>query len=165
MAIWDNTPGAAAPALWTGDEIECDVPPVLAHALRVLDYHTTGAPAIARIQSYAPAAGGTTTGIATETISALTAVADSGAGYSVARDGWVSGISLSSSLARAPLQVQHDGQVSDVSWNWTVGSPVFATQEGQLTQTVPVSGLLTIVGVAISPTQLSIRIAVPVRLA
>lgn len=69
---------------------------------------------------------------------------------------WVVGITTSSSLEGSVTQVQITGTLTEPSWNWTVGTPVFVGVDGVLTQTVPVTGQVLVIGNPVSPTKLFI---------
>ena len=56
------------------------------------------------------------------------------------------------------------GEISNVGWSWTVGSPVFLSTTGHLTQTAPTSGFRTIIGRPITATSLFVDISEPIAL-
>jgi hypothetical protein len=113
----------------------------------------------------APASAGHFSSVALEPISALTAVIGGSGGVSVARDGWVTGVSITSAQQGGNLEVQALGSVADDSWTWTPSQPVFATSNGRLTQSIPETGQVTVIGVAVSTTRVSLCLAPPARLA
>ena len=74
------------------------------------------------------------------------------------------GITTGAAAAGDAINVQASGEMTEVSWNWTPGLPVFLGTNGLLTQTPPVSGFQLVLGVAISPTKLAINIKQPIVL-
>ncbi len=56
------------------------------------------------------------------------------------------------------------GTITESSWNWTVGNPVFLSTNGQLTQTPPTTGFRTIIGKPETATKLFINISEPITL-
>ena len=46
------------------------------------------------------------------------------------------------------------GPMTEPSWNWTPGQVIFLGNDGQLTQTPPTTGVLLILGKAVTPTQI-----------
>lgn len=54
------------------------------------------------------------------------------------------------------------GPVSDPSWSWSVGQPIFLGENGALTQTPPETGFLLRVALPVSPTQIQIDIDDPI---
>lgn len=50
--------------------------------------------------------------------------------------------------------IQTGGEMTEPSWNWTLGTPVWLSTNGQLTQTVPTTGFSLIIGFPISATTL-----------
>lgn len=76
----------------------------------------------------------------------------------------VLGITTGAAATGAAINVQASGEMTEVSWNWTPGLPVFLGTNGLLTQTPPVSGFQLVLGVAISPTKLAINIKQPIVL-
>lgn len=114
-------------------------------------------------KQYAPEA------IAAASLSALRIVAlnDSGrliyADSSIADHAFrVQGIletAISAGYAIAPLS---DGSISDGSWNWAIGIPVFLGTDGILTQTAPESGFILQVATVENATSLSFEIQPPI---
>ncbi len=76
----------------------------------------------------------------------------------------VAGVGLNSASAGSAVQVQSFGELVEPTWNWVEG-PVYLGNAGQLTQTVPTSGFLVLIGTAIAPTVLRIQLGAPISLA
>lgn len=53
------------------------------------------------------------------------------------------------------------GTITESSWNWTVGSPIFLSTNGQLTQTPPTSGFRIIIGIPRTATSMFVNISEP----
>lgn len=64
----------------------------------------------------------------------------------------------------ATATVQTFGRITESSWNWTVGDPVFLSTNGQLTQTIPTTGFRQIIGIPITTTTLFVDISEPIIL-
>lgn len=73
------------------------------------------------------------------------------------------GVTLSAAPLSGSLQVQRGGIITEASWSWTVG-PVYLSGAGLLTQAAPSTGVLLQVGMALSSTQLDVRIGTPIEL-
>lgn len=69
---------------------------------------------------------------------------------------FVVGITTGSAVVGAEVAVQIAGTMTEASWNWTPGEPVFVGIAGVLTQTVPITGQILKVGVATTPTKIFI---------
>lgn len=76
----------------------------------------------------------------------------------------VLGITIGAAVNGADVNVQTTGEMVEPSWDWTIDQPVFVGAAGVLTQTVPTSGFLLIVGIATAPTKLLIGIKQPIVL-
>lgn len=105
--------------------------------------------------------------IAGETISAIRAIfLDSGeifiADQSVEIKSNVFGISITGSVMGGAVVVKESGELYDSSLSFTIGSPVFLSNSGQLTQTAPVSGFRVLIGYAIATNGLNINIQEPI---
>lgn len=74
------------------------------------------------------------------------------------------GISLMFADAGQPIAYRQSGPIDDPSWTWTAGLPVYAGVDGILTQDEPSAGVAQAVGVAASPTRISIDRSPPVLL-
>lgn len=109
---------------------------------------------------------------AAEPISGHTVVATSGAsGQLVPADSAdtamapaVLGIITSAVEAGASVTVRAQGEVEESGWSWTPGQFIFCGADGVLTQTPPSSGFLLIVGWAMTPTRMFVRLMQPVYL-
>ena len=76
----------------------------------------------------------------------------------------VFGLLRSSVTASEPVAVLTEGQVSDSSWNWSIGSPIFLGANGTLTQNAPQSGFLIQVATPITPHTIEFEIQEPILL-
>ena len=79
----------------------------------------------------------------------------------------VIGITTQAAAADAQIQVQAIGRITEPSWAWTEGLPVFAGVNGLLTQSppaAPAAAFSLVVGVATSPTSLNVAIKAPLAL-
>lgn len=56
------------------------------------------------------------------------------------------------------------GSVTESTWNWTIGTPVFLSTNGLLTQTPPTTGFRTIIGIPTSTDTLFVDISEPIIL-
>ena len=74
----------------------------------------------------------------------------------------VLGMTTGAVVSGAEATVAVSGFVEENSWNWTVGTPVFLSTNGLLTQTVPTSGFRLIVGKPKTATILFIEISEPI---
>ena len=74
------------------------------------------------------------------------------------------GITTGAVSVGATTTVTTYGTVTESSWNWTVGGPVFLSTNGQLTQTVPTSGFRTIIGVPLTATSMFVNISEPIAI-
>ena len=73
------------------------------------------------------------------------------------------GISLNNALEGADVEVIVSGEVDEPTWNWLPGE-VYLGVNGALTQEPPTSGILQVVGVALTATRLSVGIQLPILL-
>lgn len=74
------------------------------------------------------------------------------------------GITISSANLGATVEVQIVGTMTEPSWNWVPDYPIYAGTNGLLTQTPPESGLLYVVGYAITPNKIFIDKQQPILL-
>ena len=72
----------------------------------------------------------------------------------------VSGITLASAILDDLVVVLEAGLHMDGGWSWTSGEFVYVGAAGVLTQTVPTSGWLCVVGTAINATSLQVLLQV-----
>lgn len=99
-------------------------------------------------------------GTAAQSISALKAVTlDASSNLVLANPTTPSllGLSINGANAGDSVTVVLSGKVSDVSWNWEVGKSLFISNDGVLTQTLPLSSNLLILGKAINSTTIDIN--------
>lgn len=76
----------------------------------------------------------------------------------------VLGITTGAVVIGATATVKTYGTITEGSWNWTAGLPVFLSTNGQLTQTAPTAGFRLIIGRAKSATTLFVDISEPIVL-
>lgn len=74
----------------------------------------------------------------------------------------VLGITQGAVISGSTATVTTYGVITESSWNWTAGLPVFLSTNGQLTQSVPTSGFRLIIGRAKSATTLFVDISEPI---
>lgn len=68
------------------------------------------------------------------------------------------GVTTGAALTGAPATIQTSGALTEPSWSWTPGEPIFAGTNGQLTQTPPVAAFSQVVGFAATPTSMVVAI-------
>lgn len=73
----------------------------------------------------------------------------------------VLGVTNSAVLSGGSVIITISGELTEPSWSWSLGK-VYVGQNGMLTQTLPLSGFIQIIGVATSPTTLLIAPKVPI---
>lgn len=76
----------------------------------------------------------------------------------------VLGITNNAGIANDPITVFVSGEIVEPSWTWVPSAPVFLGLLGNLTQSVPTTGFILIVGIAINATTLSVGIKQPIKL-
>lgn len=74
------------------------------------------------------------------------------------------GITTGAAVGGELAKIQTDGELSEPSWSWIVGKPLFCGLNGMLTQTSPVAGYSLIVGIAIEPSSILISVKQPIVL-
>ena len=74
------------------------------------------------------------------------------------------GVAQQGGAAGAPVSVVTSGYVSDTSFNFSPDLPIFLSDAGQLTQTVPSAGVLLIVGYPCGTDGLIVRPQIPIQL-
>ncbi len=74
----------------------------------------------------------------------------------------VLGITTGAAALNALAIIKTYGELTEPTWNWTLNQPVFLGANGLLTQTVPTSGFILIVGFPIEATKLFIEIKQPI---
>jgi hypothetical protein len=62
------------------------------------------------------------------------------------------------------VTVQVSGELTESSWNWTLGTPIWLNTSGLMTQTPPIAGFSLIIGFPISSTKMFISIREPLFL-
>ena len=79
----------------------------------------------------------------------------------------VLGLTLNAADVGGDIQVAVTGEFTEPTWNWTLGQPIFLSQNGTMTQTVPNSGdadFSLVVGFPITPTKMFVNIREPIFL-
>lgn len=77
---------------------------------------------------------------------------------------WVLGITTGAVVTGAPATVRSFGSLSEPSWSWVPGLPIYLSTNGLLTQVAPTSGILVELGVATAADKVVVRIQEPVFL-
>lgn len=73
---------------------------------------------------------------------------------SVSTDGdLILGVSTNSASSGQTVSVRTSGEITEPSWNWNPG-PVFAGDQGVLSQSVPSGAWIRQIGIAVAPTKL-----------
>lgn len=110
----------------------------------------------------------TISGIAAEPISALRAIRSANDGIrhasSTQAGVCVLGITLSGANAGSSVTIQTTGEITDSNWNWTTEGRVFLGANGALTQTPSPTGMHVLIGIALSPNRIWIRIEDGIKL-
>lgn len=75
------------------------------------------------------------------------------------------GLTQTSAILDAPVVVQTAGEMTEVSWNWTVGGAVYCGLNGLPTQDPPTSGFLCRVGKAVDSDTILINVEEAIILA
>lgn len=76
------------------------------------------------------------------------------------------GVSVQSGAAGTNIRVVTAGPIVDGFWSWIPGQPVLLGFDGQLTQAQPAAlAYLVVIGFAVTPETLIVRIQAPLRLA
>lgn len=81
----------------------------------------------------------------------------------ISQAGTVLGITTGAAAYNQPIDVQFTGELTDSGWNWSPG-PVYCGLNGVLTQTLPTSGFILVLGTAINSTTIVINIKQPLIL-
>lgn len=106
--------------------------------------------------------------IAGQALSALRVVrmVDGSAVYANSSDasqaGQAVGVTTQAAASGAVVSVRRDGRMSDSSWNWTYGNPVYFNSTGALTQTPPSTGFVQVVGFPLGTTELIVGFEQPI---
>lgn len=76
------------------------------------------------------------------------------------------GVSVQAGAVGASIRVVLHGPIVDPFWSWIPGQPVLLTYDGQLAQAQPAAlEYLVIVGFAVTPETLMVRVQAPIRVA
>jgi len=73
----------------------------------------------------------------------------------------VIGITKGAANSGSQVEIAGAGEMTEPSWSWSVG-PVWLGSNGLMTQTPPTTGFLLMIGTAIAPTVLMIKIGAPI---
>lgn len=79
----------------------------------------------------------------------------------------VFGMTLNAVSSGGSVDVAVCGEFTEPSWSWTLGLPIFLSQNGTLTQTAPtvsVANFSLVVGFPITPTKMFVNIREPIFL-
>ena len=76
--------------------------------------------------------------------------------------GLVAGVSQGAASLAAAVNIMVKGRIIEPSWSWTPFAPVFLGLNGLLTQTVPTTGFLLVVGTAFDATSIFVNPSQPV---
>lgn len=72
------------------------------------------------------------------------------------------GISKGAALVGDPVTIQTEGMMTEPSWNWDVGVPIFNGVDGLLTQVSATEGYSLVVGIPITPTTILVSVKQPI---
>lgn len=106
--------------------------------------------------------GFSTTVVAAEALGGHRAVTVDGFHASPADANELAGVSLTSGIVGATVDVVVKGLMEEGSWNWTPGQPVFIGSNGVLTQNPSTAGLIRRIAWAMTPTSLNVDILPPI---
>ncbi len=77
----------------------------------------------------------------------------------------VFGMTLNAAAIDDSVNIRKNGIVENAGWSWTLANPrIFLSTSGNLTQTVPTTGFVCVVGQAVSATKLLLNIRPSVQL-
>lgn len=74
------------------------------------------------------------------------------------------GLSLNAALPGDAVTLQSNGEMTEPSWAWQPGVPVWAAAAGYLTQTPPTTGASLQIGIALAATRILLHPAPPIHL-
>lgn len=74
------------------------------------------------------------------------------------------GISQQAGAAGSSITVLQNGPMTEATWTWTPGLPLFVGANGTLTQTVPISGVMQEVAIAYTATMIVVQPQTPITL-
>lgn len=78
----------------------------------------------------------------------------------------VAGIALNGGLIGDTITIiVTGGEIEEPTWNWIEGQPIFLGPDGALTQVAPTSGYVLVVGTAVGPTRMLVKIQQPIFIA
>lgn len=105
------------------------------------------------------------TGIAGENLSGHRVVTVDGSGqYVYCSDIYGLALTTGAALAGDSVELQAMGEIEEPSWAWTPKAPVYQTGLGQLTQSVPTSGFIREVGIALTATKILLTFQSPIAI-
>lgn len=76
----------------------------------------------------------------------------------------VLGLTLSSAVVGENAKVMREGPVIEPSWNWEPDKPVYLGNNGLLTQAVPESGFMLVIGIAETSKKIIMELQPPIKL-
>lgn len=68
----------------------------------------------------------------------------------------VVGITTGAAISGASVMVRGSGDMTEPSWSWTAGQPLFVIANGQLSHTPPISGWVQMFAVALTATRIKL---------
>lgn len=74
------------------------------------------------------------------------------------------GISQQAGVAGSSISVLQSGPMTEATWAWTPGLPLFAGSNGTLTQTVPLAGVMQEIAIAYTATMVMVQPQTPITL-
>jgi len=74
----------------------------------------------------------------------------------------VLGVTIGAVNSGDTATIQSYGELTEPSWTWSPGLPIFLSTNGLLTQTAPTSGFVLILGTAQTATKMFIQIKTPI---
>jgi len=74
----------------------------------------------------------------------------------------IAGITTHSAIQGAEIIIQASGEMTEPSWNWETGKPIFVGGNGYLTQVVPSSGFQLEIASPLSSTKIFIEKKIPI---
>lgn len=77
----------------------------------------------------------------------------------------VVGIAINGGNTGDQITIAVSGEIEEPYWNWQANKPVFLGTDGALTQAAPTSGFILVVGVAVGPTRMLVKIQQPIFIA
>lgn len=76
----------------------------------------------------------------------------------------VVGITTGAGSVATPINIQVNGEIEEMSWNWNINAPIYLGINGALTQVVPETGFILIVAQPITNTKILVSIREPIIL-